>query len=45
MKALKFWVELFKRLIDAWDTVSTDMGYTPFANKQEKVSPKSDIKE
>jgi len=44
MKALKFWVEIFKKLIDAWDTVSTDLGYTPFANKQTKNSPESSIK-
>jgi hypothetical protein len=44
MKALRFWIEIAKQVLNAWDTVSTEMGYTPFANKQTKVSSKSDIK-
>jgi len=45
MKALRFWIEIAKHVLNAWDTVSTDMGYTPFANKQTKVSPKPTVKE
>ena len=36
MKAIRFWIELAKHLLDGWNTVSTDLGYTPFDNKQTK---------
>lgn len=45
MKALRFWIEIAKHVLNAWDTVSADMGYSPFANKQAKTSPKPTVKE
>jgi hypothetical protein len=32
MKALRFWIEIAKHMLNAWDTVSADLGYSPFAN-------------
>ena len=41
MKAIRFWIELAKHMLDGWNTVSNDLGYTPFDNKQtkNKVNP------
>tara|TARA_B100000780_G_scaffold259155_1_gene209988 strand:+ start:851 stop:988 length:138 start_codon:yes stop_codon:yes gene_type:complete len=36
MKAVRFWIELAKHILDGWNTVSADLGYTPFDNKQTK---------
>lgn len=44
MKAVRFWIEICKRLVDAWDIVSTDLGYSPFANKQKDAQIKPEVK-
>ena len=42
MKALRFWIEIAKHMLNVWDTVSTDLGYSPFTNgkKNAQTQPK-----
>jgi hypothetical protein len=44
MKALRFWIEIAKHMLNAWDTVSADLGYSPFTNgkKNAQTQPKTE---
>jgi hypothetical protein len=45
MKALRFWIEIAKHVLNAWDTVSADMGYSPFTNGKKNAQTTAKVKE
>lgn len=44
MKALRFWIEIAKHLLNAWDTVSADLGYSPFTNGKKNAQTSAEVK-
>ena len=45
MKALRFWIEIAKHMLNAWDTVSADLGYSPFTNGKKNAQAQPKVKE
>jgi hypothetical protein len=44
VKALRFWIEFAKHCINGWDTISSDMGYTPFSDRKTKNKVNTEVK-
>ena len=44
MKALRFWIEIAKHMINGWDTISSDMDYSPFTDRKTKNKINTEVK-